>query len=108
MLVAALASVSRPCTARHISEQEFDCYCHAQPPARIVRALNDAEAANDPAQARVQLARWFEPRDVAFRHAHAGLSHVWRLDVQREERRHGPQPELNRKMQATLRSLPPS
>ncbi len=93
------------------SELEFDCCCHAQPPARIRRALDDADAATVPAAvrvqlARVQLARWFEPRDVAFRQARARLSHVWRNVLQRKEHRYGPQLQLKRQRHASLRSLP--
>jgi hypothetical protein len=39
------------------SELEFYCYCHAQLPARIRRAIDDADAATVPAAMRVQLAR---------------------------------------------------
>jgi hypothetical protein len=93
------------------SELEFDCYCYAQPPARIRRALDDADAATMLAAvrvqlARVQLARWFELRDIAFRQAHARLSHVWRNFLQRKEHRYGPQPQLKRQRHASLRSLP--
>jgi hypothetical protein len=110
VIVAALAAWHAPPPGADISELamhralctsklEFDCYCHAQPPARIKRALDDTDAATVPAAvhvqlARVQLARWFEPRDVAFRQARARLSHVWRNVLQSKERRYGPQPQL--------------
>jgi hypothetical protein len=53
------ASVSKQVMHRalHASEQEFGSCCHAQPAARIVRALDDAKAANVLVQAYAQLAR---------------------------------------------------
>ncbi len=99
--------------ALHTSDEHFDSYCHAQPPARVRRALDDAKARSVPAQARVQLAlvqlaRLFEPRDAVYRPAHAGLSHAWRLVFQRARRRHARHllPALERKRAVTLRSLP--
>ncbi len=122
MLVAALAAwhalppgagVSELAMHRALctSEVEFDCYCQAQPLARIQRALDDADADTVLAAvhvqlAHMQLARWFEPCDIAFRQACARLSHVWRNILQRKERRYGLQPQLKRQRHASLRSLP--
>jgi hypothetical protein len=96
--------------ALYTSELEFDCYCHAQPPTRIRRAIDDADAATVPAAVRlqlvhVQLARWFEPRDVAFRQARARLSHVWHNVLQCKECCYGLQSQLKRQRHASLCSL---